>query len=310
MIDFRLPENLRSTDFKVFEALFNMLFSVIKNEVNQITNLKDPYKTPDHMLPTLADFLGAFYESRTIPSVNRDILNNWWWAIKNKGTQLSIEVMAALALKAYDARSNNPDPLSMYNRTIDVLYNSATGEIYLRLSFQAGDTEQTDEQREWILKFIEYVRPAGILVTCIPAKFTTLFLDIEGQLWMALQDITYQVETFSSIQSYTFQEDIDETNCNCYDAEATPTNFFGNFIPDSQIITDRNCLTCPIFEQCISGLGVNEILKFIPSRTACYNAIDGSTFYTHYLADQVTVRGCANCLYNQDCQNITVFSEE
>lgn len=310
MFEFRLPENMRTTDFKVFEALSGMLLTTIKNETDKITDLKDPYKTPDHMLPTLANFLGAFYESRTIPLVNRDLLYNWWWAIKNKGTRIAIEIMAALALKAYDAKSNNPNPLSMYNRTTDVLYNSVTGEIYIRLAYQAGETEQTTEQEEWILKFIEYVRPAGVLVTCIPAKFTVLFLDIEGQLWLSYTNITYQVGTLSSIQNYYPAEEITALNCNCFVEGGTPESFYGDFVPEATTVASRGCMTCPIFSSCVSGIGVNEIVKYLPARAACYSPQNGTSFYSHYVTDQAATRGCTGCTYYEDCKAITPFSSE
>ena len=72
--DFRLPEYMRSTDFKVFEGLFKILSGAIKFDIDEITDLKDVLSCPEHMLELLANSIGCPYFTETSPKINREII--------------------------------------------------------------------------------------------------------------------------------------------------------------------------------------------------------------------------------------------
>ena len=115
---FRLPDNLRSTDFKVFEALYKIMFGAIKKNINEITDLKDINRCPDYMLPELASSVGCPYLTNTSPYANRQLIKYWWVTIRSKGTESAIRTMAALGLLCYDSINTYVNDIVVYRQAL------------------------------------------------------------------------------------------------------------------------------------------------------------------------------------------------
>lgn len=257
--DFRLPESLRTTDFKVFEALFKIMFGAIKKDINGITDLKDINKCAEHMLPLLSNLVGCDYFSDTTPEVNRLIIKNWWWLMKNKGSISAIQTAASLGLVAYDANQSGSINNVMYGRTIETVVDQVTGEIYIRVAYQQLDNENIEEQKNWILKLIEYVKPAGYKISLVPSEFTKAFINLISKDNVKILQTTYTVDYQSGLSHINF--DVNETSI----PEACASKF-GHY-NDANVVGNP-CIVigageCPYRLQCKEfvekGMGQQEI---------------------------------------------------
>ena len=202
--DFRLPEYMRSTDFKVFEGLFKILSGAIKFDIDEITDLKDVLSCPEHMLELLANSIGCPYFTETSPKINREIIRQWWWMMRNKGTIDGLQTATSLGLMAYDSAKGTQLEDIMYGRSVDILVDQNTGEIYIRVVYQTIDEDSEKEQYDWIYKFIEYVRPAGFRIEYIPSQFTKAYVNMIFKHQVEVRNMKYRVDRHSAIPSYTF----------------------------------------------------------------------------------------------------------
>jgi hypothetical protein len=200
--DLRFPDVLRSTDFKVFEAIYKIIFGSIKKDVDGITDLKNVERCAEHMLPLLAGSVGCDYFSDTTPAVNRLIIKNWWWLMKNKGTLSAIQTAASLGLIAYDNTRANVSGTIMYGRTVELVIDKTTGEIFIRIAYQElseSTSEDESKQLQWMQRMVEYVRPAGFIISFTPSKFTRAFINAITNHDVRIVKMTYNVNQHSSM---------------------------------------------------------------------------------------------------------------
>lgn len=200
--DFRLPESMRSVDFTTFEALYKITLGVIKGDIDDISHLQSPDSCPDHMLPLLAGRIGMEYRNDAIPIVNREIIKNWWWAMKHKGTAEALQLMASLALLTY---SVSTDSVGVYNRSVDIAIDRTTGERYIRISYQPVDESiaTIEEQEKRMTDYIELVRPAGFSIRFTKSEFSHVYINMDAQHAVSVTPEQYTKERFSSINFYT-----------------------------------------------------------------------------------------------------------
>lgn len=281
-----LPENLRTTDFKVFEALYNIVLETLKNDINRITDLKNVDKCVSHMLPYLSNSIGAPYFNDTTPEVNREIIKNWWWLMKNKGTLRALQTAALLGLMAFNAQYNkqNNTAISLLDRSVDILTDPNTSEIYVRISYQNLDEMHRKEQENWITTLINYVRPAGFRINLSPSQFVRAFLNITSQhnlyVYRTSVNATSSTVSDASMIVYNFN-DGDTTNSNVgsryayktinlNDKISTCTSGFGFYVEDNPIIDGKPsiptpCSTCSLKTYCKEfttyGVGQEELTK-------------------------------------------------
>lgn len=176
----KLPEYLRSTDFKTFEGLMKVLFGSIKKDIDYIPELKDYENCPEHMLPILAQSIGCPYFNATTPYVNRLIIKNWWWMMKNRGTLPAIEMATSLAMLAYN-KVLNSNQINIYGRTIELYFDETEGIIYIRGFYQTSETDSTISQEQWIKDIVKYVLPAGFKFVSLPSEFMKVFLEAQTE---------------------------------------------------------------------------------------------------------------------------------
>lgn len=250
--DFRLPDYFRTTDFSVFEALYKIMFGALKKDVDGITELKCVNHCAEHMLPLLAHNIGCDYFSETTPEVNRLILKNWWWLMKNKGTIGALQTAASLGLIAYDAAKGNlADESIMYGRTVEIITDKVTGEVIIRVAYQSLEEETEEEekaQQEWMKRIVEYVRPAGFKVSFVPSQFTKAFINMLLSNDVNVNQMIYDVEINSALPAGIYWE---------YKNISQDINCFGQYS-----IKDPKCTSCVYKTQCeeytIMGMGQEE----------------------------------------------------
>lgn len=227
MIKLTMPDCMRSTDFKTFEMLSNILFMGVKKNIDEITSLKDVENCPDRMLPLLSECVGFDYLSETTYSANRLIIKNWWWLMKNKGTIPAIEVAASLGLIAYaESKGINTSGIQ-YNRAVDLLKDPISGEIYYRVLYQ-GSSNDT-EQLGWIKMMVDFVRPAGFKVDYIPSEFTNAYIEAAARESISAFSLNYVVENQSALTDEVYNDNqsyFDSTTNNVVvNNSVTPSTF-------------------------------------------------------------------------------------
>lgn len=250
--DFRLPDYLRTTDFSVFEALYKILFGAIKKDIDGITELKCVDHCAEHMLPLLAHNVGCDYFSDTTPAVNRLIIKNWWWLMKNKGTIGALQTAASLGLIAYDAaKFNTVNDSIMYARTVEIITDKITGEVIIRVAYESFDDETSEDekaQHEWMRKIVEYVRPAGFKVTFIPSKFTKAFINMLITHNVNVNRMQYSVDVNSALPEGIYWG---------YDNISQDITCFGQYLENNP-----QCATCLYKTECeqytVMGMGQEE----------------------------------------------------
>jgi hypothetical protein len=203
--DFRLPECMRSVDFRTFEGLYKICLGAIKHKIDAISNLNSADKCVVHMLPLLAGKLGMEYKNYATPDVNREIIRNWWWAIRHKGTEQSMKLMATLALLTFNT---NPEDMSLYSQFIQMnltpeYYDGNTKVVYnITISYQPIPEVPQEVQEQRMLEFINTVRPAGCgIIDFIPAQFAEIDLNIQTMHEISGVATEYDTDTFSSTES-------------------------------------------------------------------------------------------------------------
>lgn len=146
-----------SREFRVFLRQLSFLTTVTKYNIDHFPDLYDPDSCPDHMLPLLADLVGYKYnESKSVKS-NRQIIKNFPYLIRNRGSDLGIRLATILSINTspYVTRSYSSESIVV---SVDV----PTGVI----SIYYPDVEVDD----WSL--IEVVRPVGTRFRLFPSEIS------------------------------------------------------------------------------------------------------------------------------------------
>ena len=276
----RMPECLRSNDFKTFEGLLKLLGTSIKSDIDDITDLKDYSKCASHMLPLLAQSIGCPYFSNTTVDTNRLIIKNWWHMMRYKGTIPTLQLATSLALLAYDtSKGNDPD---LYSRSVEIISDSVTGELYVRVVYQQIDnSNQTISQKEldmeqqaWIEELVQYVKPAGYRITYVPSQFIKSFLEV---------DIKHDVRVIAYTYNVTAQSGVGLT---------TLSDRTIKFDSIYKTLLDNNLLD-------ING---NAICPHIPEATGTTGS--GGTPFGRY-NNKSTI--CQGCEYKNECEAVAIL---
>lgn len=159
---FKLPDAYRCVDFNVFEALLRMLTTVEKGEIDDIVNLCDPDECLDLFLPLLASKIGYEYFYDTTFKINREIIRNFTWMIKNKGNRIGLRLATSLALLISKGDMtdkgiwDNISAISIETTLSDNPLTATIRIIYPTIDNPAYNTEDA------INHMLKYVLPAGI----------------------------------------------------------------------------------------------------------------------------------------------------
>lgn len=269
----RFPECLRSTDFKTFEGLLKIMCGGLKDDIENITNLRDFSKCPDHMLPILCEYIGCPYFSEATVEVNRLILKNWWYLMRNKGTITAFQIATSLALLANDKYNNS---VSVYSRVVELFLDKSTGEIYINILYDGVTQEFTLQQEIWIKKLTSYITPAGFRIIFSPSTFLKNFLevDINHEVWAlkytygvapnstvgltTLSDTTIKFDSiYNTLQTNNLLNESGNPICPYIQTESNDPAPFGRYN-----VRSETCLECEYMEECkafgVLGIGNQE----------------------------------------------------
>lgn len=149
---FRIEDNVphyyvdHSRDFQLFCRLYDIAFTSVKRDIDNVINFSDCYKCPDRLLDLLAVRVG-FFDYKSLPTdALRMILAAFPYIMKHKGTITAIKECINLFLR--------------YNKSQNVEYeiDSSGGNVTLTLETTFGN--------EYILDILlAYVIPTGCRIT-------------------------------------------------------------------------------------------------------------------------------------------------
>lgn len=272
----RLPEYLRSTDFKTFEGLLKLLGITVKNDVDEITNLKDYSKCAEHMLPLLANYIGCPYFDKTTVYANRLIIKNWWHMMRTKGTLPTLQLAVSLALVAYDAAEGRD--IDLFGRSVELVLDTVTGNLLIRVLYESDtQKELSDVQVEWIEDIIKYVKPAGFNTIYIPSQFLHAYLEVDATEDVRIIKFQYE-PNFESGVGLSYKEPLSVTTINIKQIIEEILNTEPDF--------DMDNILCPM--NSFATLPVDLPFRFQ----------SGGQFGQYHSRNSA----CTNCLYNKLCE--------
>ncbi len=102
---FRLQENTpevytkQSRDFQLFCRIYDVINNTIRFNALSTSNLLDPLKTSDKMLPLLATKVGFFPKNEYNTEALRQVISSFPYIVKYKGSKKGIEMALNVILK-------------------------------------------------------------------------------------------------------------------------------------------------------------------------------------------------------------------
>lgn len=155
------PVYKESNDFRFFLKWFELALSRIKFDTENIFDLYDPLKCPDHLLWMLGDTMGYRFDDRLPTSFNRLVLLYFMSMIRHKGSKDGVTLAAETNLAQFEILEQGKEKDILYNRleNTSVPVNSVyvtphTKEGYIDIVYFSSEVP--------VDACIEYVRPLGM----------------------------------------------------------------------------------------------------------------------------------------------------
>lgn len=158
-----VPEIYKSSsDFRFFLKWFEVALTRIKYDTENIIDLYDPLRCPEHLLWMLCDTVGFRYDDRFPASYNRLVLMYFISLIRNRGSIDGVTLAAEINLaqfnilnyaKEKDILNNRLEDTSIPVNSVYVSHNTEEG--YIDIVYFTSNSEPTDA-------CMEYVRPLGM----------------------------------------------------------------------------------------------------------------------------------------------------
>lgn len=145
-----------SRDMQALLKLLDLILNAVKEEVDDLIDLLDPWSCPEQLLPLLASFVGYEYDIKETINANRMIIANYQALHHNRGSELGITMAAALSFNASD-RDDEVESAGMF----DVQYSDKEGKIVIYVFYPT--------YLQKIRDLLERVRPAGVRLEIVPA---------------------------------------------------------------------------------------------------------------------------------------------
>lgn len=145
-----------SRDYQAILKLLDLILTAVKEEIDDIQQVLDPFACPEALLPLLASYVGYMYDNHETVQANRVIIANYQNIIHNRGSETGIKTACALSFNAKD-KDEEVEPSGLF--TIE--YKRSEGKIMIYIYYP----EYLDKIRD----LIERARPAGVPLEVIPA---------------------------------------------------------------------------------------------------------------------------------------------
>lgn len=136
-----------SRDYKALLTILDVVSNISKYEIDTLSDLYDPMKCDERVLPYLAEMIGYHYNIKDSVQENRVIINNFSKLLHYKGSELGIKLAAALSLNSV----GNSDEIADL-KFLEVIYDRKHGLIYI--VYPKTNTK--------VRNLIDYVRPVGM----------------------------------------------------------------------------------------------------------------------------------------------------
>ena len=160
--DVSVPEIYKeSADFRFFLKWIELALSKVKYDTENLLDLYDPQRCPEHLLWMLGDTMGYKFDDRLPTAFNRLVMLYFMSMIHNKGSKNGVTLAAEVNLAQFSIQSYGKENDVLYNRLEDtsIPVNAAyvtphPHEGYIDVVYFSAEVP-TDA-------CIEYVRPLGM----------------------------------------------------------------------------------------------------------------------------------------------------
>lgn len=153
----------KSRDFQVFLKLLELVLNAVRSDTMYFSSLVSPMQCKARMLPFLSNYVGYTYDYEETVQMNRVITKNWSVLKRNRGSETGIRMAIALALSQLE----DLDTADIY-QLFDVEFGSTKDE-YGRFQTHMSIYIYHEAYLSKLYDLIEAVRPAGMMVSMIPA---------------------------------------------------------------------------------------------------------------------------------------------
>ena len=162
LFDIPIPEvYLESNDFRFFLKWFEASLGRLQYDTENVLDLYDPQRCPEHLLWMLGDTMGYKYDSRLSPAFCRLVLLYFMSMIRYKGSKSGVTLAAEVNLAQFNLQAYAEEKDILNNRLEDtsipvnsVYVTAHTPEGFIDVVY-FSDTKPVDA-------CIEYVRPLGM----------------------------------------------------------------------------------------------------------------------------------------------------
>ena len=150
-----------SADFRFFIEWFNECLTRLKYDIENLPDLYDPLRVPEHLIWMLGDTKGFVYDDRLPAAFNRLVLLYFASMIRLKGSKDGVTLAAEVNLAQFNILKYGEEKDILYNRLEDT--SIPVNAVYV--------TPHTDKGYIDVVYFatekpvdacIEYVRPLGM----------------------------------------------------------------------------------------------------------------------------------------------------
>ena len=160
--DMPIPEiYLESFDFRFFLRWFESVISKTRFDTENILDLYDPQRCPEHLLWMLGDTMGYKYDSRLSPAFCRLVLLYFMSMIRYKGSKSGVTLAAEVNLAQFNIQEYGQEKDILKNRLEDT--SIPVNSVYVTAHTPEGFIDVVYfSDRKPIDACIEYVRPLGM----------------------------------------------------------------------------------------------------------------------------------------------------
>ena len=177
---------------QVFTKLLDIILSICKYEIDNIGDLYDPFRCPEHLLPSFAKTLNYDYNYNDTVISNRRVIDAFTTMEKYRGSKKGILMAMALSLTSSIVSQDNAQLFDEED------YMNALKELNIVIDYEKAEIIIEYPNIYTVVRYLlDYVRPVGMTAT---------LLSVCGQTFNADTMLVY-ADTENRVQEYEPKKD-------------------------------------------------------------------------------------------------------
>lgn len=169
---------------QVFTKLIDIIFSAVKNDIDNLGDVYNPLKCPEQFLPLLGKTLNYDYNYSDTITANRRIIDAFTLLEKYRGSKTGLLMATAMSLTSMEISKDNAELFD------DQDYMNALKDLEITIDNENAEIYIDYPNIYTVVRYIlDYVRPVGMTVNLrsivgqnINADAMLLYVDTENKL--------------------------------------------------------------------------------------------------------------------------------